>query len=118
MADVMPTHHGGDGGDELPRHPLIVLSDYQFPPPKRSQHSKSLTTFQLYTKLGGPIPIQFDLEGKTFYVVGQYSEHYVRHIGSLIQTTDSTMLLVLEVCTRRITSSSPLTSRGKINKLN
>ena len=70
MADVLPRHHGGDGGDEPPRHPLIVLSDCQFLPPKRRQHSKSLTALQLYTKLGGPIPIQFDLEGETFYVVG------------------------------------------------
>ena len=75
MADVMPSHHGSDGGDELPRHPSsTVLANCQFAlPPKRRQHYKSLTVFQLYNKLQGPIPVQFDLEGETFYAVGEYS---------------------------------------------
>ena len=71
MADVLPRHHGGDRGDEPPRHPPSVLGDYESaPPPKRRQHSKSLTVYQLFNKLGGPIPIHFDLEGDIFYVVG------------------------------------------------
>ena len=59
MADVMPSHHGGDKGDEPPRHPpCIVPGDCKSaPPPKRRQHYKSLTMFQLYDKLRGPIPI-------------------------------------------------------------
>ena len=37
MADVMSSHHGGDGGDEPPRHsPSIVSADYKFAsPPKK-----------------------------------------------------------------------------------
>ena len=85
MVGVMFRHHGGDVDDELPRHPPIVPGDCESaPPPKRRQHSKSLIVYQLFNKLGGPIPIQFDLEGLTFYVVGQYSEHCVRHNGNLI----------------------------------
>ena len=86
MADVIPSHHGGDGGDELPRHPhSIVLTDCESaPPPKRRQYYKSFMVYQLYNKLGRLIPIQFNLDGETFYAVGEYSEHYVRHIGSLI----------------------------------
>ena len=50
---------------------LIILGDYESaPPPKRRQHSTSLTIYQLFNKLGGPILIQFDLEGLTFYVIG------------------------------------------------
>ena len=87
MANIMPSHHGGVGGDEPPKHPPnIVPADCQFTlPPKRRQHYKSLTIFQSYNKLQGPIPVQFDLEGETFYVVGEYSEYYIRHIGSLIR---------------------------------
>ena len=85
-AEVMPRHHGVDGGDEPPRHPPTILGDCESaPPPKRRQRTKSLTFFRLYNKLGGPIPIQFDLEGETFYVVGQYFKHCVWHIGSLIR---------------------------------
>ena len=86
MVDVLSRHHGGDEGDEPPRHLPTVLGDCEStPPPKRRQHSKSLTIYQLVNKLGTCIPIQFDLEGDTFYVVGLYSEHYVRHIGNLIR---------------------------------
>ena len=86
MADVLSRHHRGDEGDKPPRHPPTVPGDCESaPPPKRSQYSKSLIVYQLANKLGGYIPIQFDLEGNTFYVVGLYSEHYVRHIGSLIR---------------------------------
>ena len=87
MTDVyMPTYHGGDEGDELSRHPPSVPVDCESARPlKRRQHSKSLIVFHLYNKLGGLIPIQFDLEGETFYVIGQYSKHYVRHISSLIR---------------------------------
>ena len=78
MADVMSRYHGGDEGDEPPRHPPTVLSDCEFAlPPKRRQHSKSLTVHQLFNKLRDLIPILFDLEGFTFYIVGQYYEHYV-----------------------------------------
>ena len=86
MADVMSSHHGGDGDEELPRPPSsTVPADYQSAPPlKMRQHYKSLTVFQLYDKLRSPIPVQFDLEGNTFYAVGEHFEHYVRHIGSPI----------------------------------
>ena len=79
MADVMSSHHEGNEGDELPRHPpSIVPADYESaPPPKRRQHYKSLKVYQLYNKLGRPFPNQFDLDGETFYAVGEYSEHYV-----------------------------------------
>ena len=45
MTDVMPSHHGGNRGDEPPRHsPSTVPADCQStPPPKRRQHYKSLT---------------------------------------------------------------------------
>ena len=80
MIDVLP------GGDESPRHPPTVAADCEFAlPPKMRQHYKSLTVYQLVNKLGGYILIQFDMEGNIFYVVGQYSKHYVRHIGSLIR---------------------------------
>ena len=87
MADVMPSHHGEDGGDEPPRHPpsIVPANCESAPLPKRRQHYKSLMVFQLYNKLQGPIPIQFDLEGETFYAVGEYSKHYVQYIGSLIR---------------------------------
>ena len=79
----MPSHHGGDGGDEPPSHPPSTVPAYSesAPSSKRSQHYKSLTIFQLHNKLQGPILIQFNLEGETFYTVGEYSKHYVRHIG-------------------------------------
>ena len=48
-------------------------------------HTKSLTVYQLFNKLGGRIPIQFNLKGLTLYPVGQYSEHYVQYISSLIR---------------------------------
>ena len=65
MANVMPRNHEGDRSHEPPRHPPTIPADCESaPPPKRRQHSKSLIVFQLYNKLGGPIPIQFDLEGK------------------------------------------------------
>ena len=53
MTDVMPSQHGGDEGDEPPRHPpSIVPADCQSAsPPKRRQHYKSLMVFQLYKKL-------------------------------------------------------------------
>ena len=36
MADVMPSHHGGDGGDELPRHPpSIVLAHWESALPQK-----------------------------------------------------------------------------------
>ena len=78
MVDVLPRHHGEDEGNESPRHPPIILDDWESAPPlKRKKHSKSLAVYQLFNKLEGHIPIQFDLEGDTFYVVGQYSKHYV-----------------------------------------
>ena len=71
MADVMSRYHGGDKGDELPRYRPTVPGDCESSLPfKRRQHSKSLTAYQLFNKLGGPIPIQFDMEVLTFYVVG------------------------------------------------
>ena len=71
MIDIMLRHHGGDKGDELPRHPPTVSAECESAlPPKRRQHYKSLTVFRLYNKLQGSIPIQFNLEGETFYVVG------------------------------------------------
>ena len=71
MANVLSRHHGRDEGDELPRHPPIVPGDCESAsPPKRRQHYKSLSVYQLVNKLGGCILIQFDLEGNTFYVVG------------------------------------------------
>ena len=86
MTDVLPRHHGGDKSDKPPRHSPIVPSDYESAPShKRRQHSKSLTIYQLFNKLGCPIPIQFDLEGEIFYVVCQYFEHCVWYIGSLIR---------------------------------
>ena len=87
MTDVMSSYHGGDGGDEPPRHPPpTVPADCESAlPPKRKQHYKSLTVFQLYNKLQGPISIEFDLEGEIFYAVGQYFDHVVQHIGSLIR---------------------------------
>ena len=58
MTDVLPRHHGGDENDEPPRHPSTVPGNCEFaPPPKRRQHSKSLTVYQLFNKLGGFIPI-------------------------------------------------------------
>ena len=59
MTDVMPSHHGGDRGDEPPRYPpKTVLADCESaPPPKMRQDYKSLTIFQLYNKLQGLIPI-------------------------------------------------------------
>ena len=85
MADVMSRHHRGDGGDEQPRHPSTVPSNCESAqPPKMRQNSKSLTVYQPFNKLGGPIPIQLDLESLKFYSIGQYSEHYVQHIGNLI----------------------------------
>ena len=111
MSDVLPRHHGGDGGDESPRNPPIVPDDCESaPPPKRRQHSKSLTVYQLINKLGGCIPIQFDLERDTFYAIFQYSEHNIRHIGSLIRQQIPPYYPVLEECTRGATSSSPLIS--------
>ena len=120
MANVMPSHHGGDGVDEPPRHPPSTdPADYEFaPPPKRRQHYKSLTVFQLYNKLQSLFPIRFNLEGKTFYAVGEYSEHYVQHIGSLIRQLIPLLLLVLEGCNKRATSASPLTGQGKKPKFN
>ena len=86
MADVMPRHHRGDGGDEPYRYPPTIPIGCEFaPPPKRRQHLKSLMVFQLYNKLGGPIPIQFDLERGNILCCWPYFEHYVRHIGSFIR---------------------------------
>ena len=109
MANVMPSYHGGDEGDEPPRHPpSIVLADCESTPPpkrkaprhppsivladcestlhpKRRQHYKLLTVYHLYNKLGCPIPIQLDLDGETCYAVGEFFEHYIRLIGSLIR---------------------------------
>ena len=46
MADVLSRHHGGDVGDEPPRHPTTIPGDCEsVPPPKRRQHSKSLTVY-------------------------------------------------------------------------
>ena len=71
MADVMSRHHGGDGGDESPRHPPTVRGECaSTSPSKRRQHSKSLIVYQLFNKPRGRIPIQFDLEDLTFYIVG------------------------------------------------
>ena len=37
MADVLPRHHGGDGGDEPPRHPSTVPGNCEsVSPPKRT----------------------------------------------------------------------------------
>ena len=59
MADVMPSHHGRNGGNKPPRHPPSTFPvDCEFAsPPKRKQHYKSLTVFQLYDRLRGFIPI-------------------------------------------------------------
>ena len=118
----MPSHHGRDRGDEPPRHPpSTVLTDWESAlPPKMRQHYKSLTIFQLYNKLQGPIPVQFDLEGETFYAVGEYSDHYVRYIGSLIRQLIPPYFWSWKVvrCTRGATSTSPLTGRGKKPKFN
>ena len=36
MADLMSRRHGGDGGDEPPRHPPTIPGDYESAtPPKR-----------------------------------------------------------------------------------
>ena len=70
MTDVMSRNHGGDGGDEPPRHPPTVPSYCEStPPPKRRQHSKSLVVYLLFNKLGGHILIQFDLEGFHFMLL-------------------------------------------------
>ena len=58
MADVLPSYHGGDVGDELPRHPPTVPGDCESAlPSKRRHHSKLLTVYQLVNKLGGHITI-------------------------------------------------------------
>ena len=86
MTDVLFRHHVRDRGDEPPMHYPTMSGDCEsIPHPKRRQHSKSLIVYYLINKLGGHIPIHFDLEGNTFYVVGQYSEHYFHHIGSIIR---------------------------------
>ena len=58
MIDVMFRLDRGDMGDEPPKYPPTVPDDCEsVPSPKRRQHSKSLTIYQLFNKLGDPIPI-------------------------------------------------------------
>ena len=46
----MSRHHRGYGSDEPPRHPLIVPGDCKSAsPPKKRQHSKLLTVYQLFS---------------------------------------------------------------------
>ena len=58
IAEIMSRYIGGDGADELPRHPPIIPSDCESASPlKMRQHSKSLTIYQLFNKLGGLTPL-------------------------------------------------------------
>ena len=118
MADVIPSNHGGDGSDEPPSHPpSTVLVDCESAlPPKRRQHYKSLIIFQLYNKLHGVISIQFDLEGKIFYAVREYSEYYVRHIGSLIRQLIPSCYQYWKMVPNEL--RVPLLSQVKVKNLN
>ena len=92
----MSKHHGGDGGDKPPRHPLTIPDDYESAsPPKRRQHYKSLTIYELFNKLGAPIPIQFDLEGLTFMLLDSILSIMFGILESYM-TVDSTMPSDLE----------------------
>ena len=100
MADIMPSHHGEDESDELLRHqPSIVPTNCESVPPlKRRQHYKPLTVYQLYNKLRCLIPIQYG-QGNILCSWRVFRALYLAY-WLIDLTAYSTVLLVLEGCTR------------------
>ena len=81
MVDVLISCHGCDGGREPHQDPSTPFIDFYFTPPTiRQKHSKSLNSYKLFKDLWHPIPIKFDIEGGTFYAIGEHSEYFVKKI--------------------------------------
>ena len=85
MADVMSTYHGGDGDDELPKHPPLYLATM-------SLHclikgGKILSLWQYISFLANleVLSPSNSISRAKYYVVGQYSDHYIWHIRTLIR---------------------------------
>ena len=58
------------------------------PPNKRGRH-KGLNTREKREQLGRPLPLEWDVRGRTYKEIGEYSSNFSRELGLLVrQYTD------------------------------
>lgn len=52
---------------------------------KRRGINKGFSTREARVALGRPLPLEWDVRGKTYKEIGDYSQHFSREIGILIR---------------------------------
>ncbi|XP_062085817.1 uncharacterized protein LOC133791925 [Humulus lupulus] len=86
MSSAVMRHHGGDGGADPPRDPTHIEADCErVPAIKRRGINKGISTREARAALGRPLPLEWDVRGKTYKEIGEYSHHLSREIGLLIR---------------------------------
>ncbi|KAM6595617.1 hypothetical protein CsatA_006141 [Cannabis sativa] len=98
MTDIARSH-GGDGGSDPPLGPTNIGADgVRATPPKKRGHHKGLSTREKRENLKRPLPIEWDIKGKTYKEMGPYCSDFSRELGLLVrQYTDPNYLSWAEV---------------------
>ncbi|KAM6557831.1 hypothetical protein CsatB_004850 [Cannabis sativa] len=97
MTDIARSH-GGDGGSDPPLGPTNIGADCVRAPPKKRGHHKGLSTREKRENLKRPLPIEWDIKGKTYKEMGPYCSDFSRELGLLVrQYTDPNYLSWAEV---------------------
>ncbi|XP_062081587.1 uncharacterized protein LOC133788215 [Humulus lupulus] len=87
MSSAVMQHHGGDGGANPPPDPTQIQADCErvTTKTKRRGINKGFSTREARVALGRPLPLEWDVRGKTYKEIGNYSQHFSREIGILIR---------------------------------
>ncbi|XP_062083419.1 uncharacterized protein LOC133789653 [Humulus lupulus] len=90
MADVIARSHGGDGGGyDPPRGPSDIPADCERAPPNKRGRHKGLNTWEKREQLGRPLPLEWDVRGRTYKEIGEYNSNFSRELRLLVrQYTD------------------------------
>ncbi|XP_062104362.1 uncharacterized protein LOC133815551 [Humulus lupulus] len=90
MSSAVMQHHGGDGGANPPPNPTQIQADCEreiivTTKTKRRGINKGFSTREARVALGRPLTLEWDVRGKTYKEIGDYSQHFSREIGILIR---------------------------------
>ncbi|KAM6548937.1 hypothetical protein CsatB_020613 [Cannabis sativa] len=85
MRDVARSRES-DGGAKPPPGPSHIGVDcVQAAPTKKRGRHKGLSTREKRRDLGRPLPLEWDVKGKTYKEVGSYSSDFSRELGLLVR---------------------------------